>query len=69
MATASTKVLSEALNLSVQERVRVAEKLLESADAEGYDDESERRRARIPYAKGESPSHRFHLITESKRPC
>ena len=41
MATASTKVLSEALKLSVQERVRVAEKLLESADAEGYEDESE----------------------------
>ena len=41
MATASTKVLSEALKLSVQERVRIAEKLLESADAEGYEDESE----------------------------
>lgn len=41
MATASTKVLSEALKLSVQERVRVAEKLLESADAEVYEDESE----------------------------
>jgi len=41
MATASTKVLSEALKLSVQDRVRIAEKLLESADAEGYEDESE----------------------------
>ena len=41
MATASTKVLSEALKLSVQERVRIAEKLLESADAEGDEDESE----------------------------
>ena len=39
--TASTKVLSEALKLSVQERVRIAEKLLESADAEGDEDESE----------------------------
>jgi putative addiction module component (TIGR02574 family) len=41
MATASTKVLSEALKLSVEERVRVAEKLLESADAEGYEGESD----------------------------
>jgi len=41
MDTGSAKVLSEALKLSVQERVRVAEKLLESADAEGYQDESE----------------------------
>ncbi len=41
MATASTKVLSEALKLSVQERVRIAEKLLESADAEGYEDANE----------------------------
>lgn len=41
MAAASTKVLSEAMKLPVQERVRVAEKLLESADAEGYEDESE----------------------------
>ena len=41
MATGSTKVLSEALKLSVQERVRVAEKLLQSVDAEGYEDESE----------------------------
>lgn len=29
------------MKLPVQERVRVAEKLLESADAEGYEDESE----------------------------
>jgi putative addiction module component (TIGR02574 family) len=41
MATPSTKVLSEALKLSVQERVRIAEQLLESADAEGYEDESD----------------------------
>jgi len=40
MTTGSTNVLSEALKLSVQERVRVAEKLLESVDAEGYEDES-----------------------------
>ena len=41
MATTSTKVLDEALKLPVRERVRVAEKLLESADAEGYDEETE----------------------------
>ncbi|MBA3452329.1 MAG: addiction module protein [Deltaproteobacteria bacterium] len=41
MAAASTKVLSDAMKLPVQERVRVAEKLLESADAEGFEDESE----------------------------
>ncbi len=41
MAAATSKVLSEAMKLSVPERVRVAEKLLESADAEGYEDESE----------------------------
>lgn len=29
------------MKLSVQERVRLAEKLLESADAEGYEDEAE----------------------------
>lgn len=38
---ASSKVLNEAMKLSPTERVRVAEKLLESADAEGYDDESD----------------------------
>ncbi|HEY4181777.1 MAG TPA: addiction module protein [Kofleriaceae bacterium] len=38
MAT-PTNVLDEALKLSVEERVRLAEKLLESADAEGFDDE------------------------------
>jgi len=38
---ASSKILSEAMKLPVDERVRVAEKLLESADAEGYEDESE----------------------------
>lgn len=38
---ASAKVLAEALKLSADERVRVAEKLLESADAEGYDEDAE----------------------------
>lgn len=37
---ASTKVLDEAMKLPVRERVRMAEKLLESADAEGFDDEA-----------------------------
>jgi putative addiction module component (TIGR02574 family) len=41
MAATSSKILSEAMKLPVQERVRVAEKLLESADAEGFEDESE----------------------------
>ena len=41
MAATSTKVLSDALKLPVQERVRLAEKLLESADAEGYEAEGE----------------------------
>jgi putative addiction module component (TIGR02574 family) len=41
MATASAKVLDDALKLPVHERVRVAEQLLESADAEGYDQEAE----------------------------
>ncbi len=41
MAEAAMKVLSAAMKLSVQERVRVAEKLLESADAEGYEEDSE----------------------------
>ena len=40
MAAASMKVLSDAMKLSVDERVRLAEKLLESADSEGYDDEA-----------------------------
>lgn len=40
MATA-TSLLDEALKLPVDERVRVAEKLLESADAEGFDEETE----------------------------
>lgn len=35
------RILSVAMKLSVQERVRVAEKLLESADAEGYEEDSE----------------------------
>jgi hypothetical protein len=35
------KILSAAMKLSVQERVRVAEKLLESADAEDYEEDSE----------------------------
>jgi putative addiction module component (TIGR02574 family) len=39
MAT-STKVLDEAMKLPVRERIRLAEKLLESADAEGGDDEA-----------------------------
>lgn len=38
MAT-STKVLDEAMKLPVRERVRMAEKLLESADAEGFEDD------------------------------
>lgn len=37
---ASTKVLDEAMKLPVGERVRVAEKLLASADAEGFDDDA-----------------------------
>lgn len=37
---ASTKVLDDAMKLPVRERVRVAEKLLESADAEGFDDDA-----------------------------
>jgi putative addiction module component (TIGR02574 family) len=41
MAEAAMKILSDAMKLSVQERVRVAEKLLESADAEGYEEDSE----------------------------
>lgn len=41
MAATSSKVLSEAMKLPADERVRVAEKLLESADAEGFDDESD----------------------------
>ena len=41
MAVGATKILSDAMKLPVQDRVRVAEKLLESADAEGYEDESE----------------------------
>jgi putative addiction module component (TIGR02574 family) len=41
MAAASSKILDEAMKLPVDERVRVAEKLLESADAEGYDQDSE----------------------------
>ncbi len=41
MAEAAMNVLSAAMKLSVQERVRVAEKLLESADAEGYEEDSE----------------------------
>jgi putative addiction module component (TIGR02574 family) len=41
MAATSTKVLIQAMKLPVQERVRLAEKLLESADSEGYEDESE----------------------------
>ena len=41
MAEAAMKILSAAMKLPVQERVRVAEKLLESADAEGYEEDSE----------------------------
>jgi putative addiction module component (TIGR02574 family) len=41
MATEAIRILSEALKLSVQERVRVAERLLASADAEGYENETE----------------------------
>ncbi len=37
----ATKVLNDAMKLPVQERVRVAEKLLESADAEGFEDDSD----------------------------
>lgn len=40
-AEAAMKILSAAMKLSVRERVRVAEKLLESADAEGYEEDSE----------------------------
>jgi putative addiction module component (TIGR02574 family) len=47
MAEAATKVLSEARKLSARERVRVAEQLLASAEAEGYDDDSD---AAIPAA-------------------
>mgnify|MGYP001592676042 CR=1 FL=1 len=35
------KVLSDALKLSVRERVVIAEKLLESVQAEGYDEEED----------------------------
>jgi putative addiction module component (TIGR02574 family) len=41
MAEAAMKILSAAMKLPVRERVRVAEKLLESADAEGYEEDSE----------------------------
>lgn len=41
MAEAAMKILSAAMKLSVQERVQVAEKLLESADVEGYEEDSE----------------------------
>lgn len=41
MAAGTSKVLSDALKLPVEERVRLAEKLLESADAEGYEDDSD----------------------------
>jgi putative addiction module component (TIGR02574 family) len=37
---AATKVLDEAMKLPVRERVRVAEKLLESADVEGFEDDA-----------------------------
>jgi hypothetical protein len=40
---AATKILSAAMKLSVQERVRVAEKLLESADAEATTKTASRR--------------------------
>jgi putative addiction module component (TIGR02574 family) len=40
MAT-SAKVLDDAMKLPVRERVRVAEKLLESAEAEGFEDNDE----------------------------
>src|SRR5262245_16709585 len=36
---ASTKVLDKAMKLPVRERVQMAEKLLESADAEGDDED------------------------------
>lgn len=38
---ASSKVLNEALKLPVQERIRIAEKLLESADAEGDQEDTD----------------------------
>ena len=41
MAAGATKVLQDAMKLPLQERLRVAEKLLESADAEGYEEESD----------------------------
>ncbi|HEY6039448.1 MAG TPA: addiction module protein [Kofleriaceae bacterium] len=41
MATASNKVLDEALKLSSTERVRLAEKLLESVEAETSEDDVE----------------------------
>jgi putative addiction module component (TIGR02574 family) len=41
MAATSSKVLSEAMKLPADERVRVAEKLLESADAEGFEEDSD----------------------------
>jgi putative addiction module component (TIGR02574 family) len=36
-----SKVLDEALRLPARERVAIAEKLLESAEAEGYDDDED----------------------------
>jgi hypothetical protein len=41
MAATSSKVLSEAMKLPADERVRVAEKLLQSADAEGFEEDSD----------------------------
>ncbi|MBX3156946.1 MAG: addiction module protein [Deltaproteobacteria bacterium] len=40
MAAVSSRLLSEAMKLPADERVRLAEKLLESAESEGFEDES-----------------------------
>jgi putative addiction module component (TIGR02574 family) len=61
MAATSTKVLSEAMKLSVQERVRLAEKLLESADAEGYEDDGE---AAIHAARAEEVQQRSRELSD-----
>jgi putative addiction module component (TIGR02574 family) len=46
MATASNKLLGEAMKLPSADRVRLAEKLLESVEAEGAEDEDESDAAR-----------------------
>ena len=59
MAATLSKVLSEAMKLPADERVRVAEKLLESADAEGFDEESD---ATIQSAWAEEVQRRSHEL-------